>query len=103
MQMNEGEIIIEHVLENEENLEMALDIISMSQEIRERIIKTFLEKLKGFICGKLDMSQWDFKQDLYDNPGGKRYRKFGVSKEAVEINVILDGTAKSQRLPRWLW
>ena len=87
-------IITEHALKNEENLEMTLDIISMSQEIHERIIKTFLEKLKdfickGFICKKLDMSQWVFNKELYNNQG-KRYRKFGVSRKALEINVILE-------------
>ena len=91
MQTNEREVIIEHVLgdKKKENLEVALDIISMSQEIRERIIKTFLEKLKGFIHKKLDMSRWDFKQDLYDNPKRKRYKQFGVSKNN-KINVILE-------------
>ena len=75
----ETKIIMKHVFKDNENLEMALDIISMSQEIRERIIKTFLEKLKGFIYKKLDMSQWKWETGLCDNPYGKNYISLGVS------------------------
>ena len=41
MPTNERDIIIEHVLDldNKENLEVALDIISRTQDIRSRIIK----------------------------------------------------------------
>ena len=83
MQMNERKIIIEHVLENKENLEMALDIISLTPEIHSCIIKTFLGELKVFICeelDKLDMSQWKWETELYNKPyGGKKNRIFGVS------------------------
>ena len=65
MQMNERKIIIDHVLENKENLGMALDIISMTQKIRERIIQSFLGKLKKVICEELDMSQWDLEKELW--------------------------------------
>ena len=80
MQTNRREIV-EHVLEN---LDVALDIMDLTQEIRERIIKTFLEKLKGFICKgftckKLDMSQWKWETGLCDNPYGKNYISLGVS------------------------
>ena len=94
MPTNERDIIMEHVLDldNKENLEMALDIISRSQEIRERIIKTFLEKLKGFICKKLDMSQWAWETGLCDKPYGKYrgfgvYSKFSVLQEPVYIQI----------------
>ena len=82
MQTNEREteIIMEHVFKNKENLEVALDIISRTQKIRERIIKTFLEELKGFICKKLDMSQWVWETGLCDKPyRGNKYLNFGVA------------------------
>lgn len=94
MQKNKREtkIIMEHVFknnENNENLEVALDIISRTQEIRSRIIKPFLEKLKSFICEELDMSQWDWETKLNKPLEGKRRfgvsSKFGVLKEPVGI------------------
>ena len=94
MQMNEGEIIIEHVLENEENLEVALDIISMAQEIRERIIKTFLKNLEGFICKKLDMSQWDLKKELGYTSHRNISLSFGVSNQNGPISILLQSYGK---------
>lgn len=77
---NKGEIIIEHALKNKKNLEMTLDIIFAGYELRQRIVKTFLKELKGFICKKLDMSQWGWKTELCDKPyGGNKYRIFGVA------------------------
>ncbi len=88
----ETEIIMDHVFknnENNENLKVALDIISRTQEIRSRIIKPFLEKLKSFICEELDMSQWDWETKLNKPLEGKRRfgvsSKFGVLKEPVGI------------------
>ncbi len=92
MPMSEREIIIEHALENEENLAMVLDIISVGYEPHQQIIETFLKKLEVFIDKKLDISQsqWKFNRELYDNPPGSRYRKFGVSEKTKKINVILE-------------
>ena len=91
MQTNEREteIIMKHVLKNEENLGVALDIIN--QKIRERIIKTFLGKLKGFICKgfickKLDMSQWDWETGLCDKPYEANFLGFGVSRKFDVLN-----------------
>ena len=87
----ETEIIMDHVFknnENNENLKVALDIISRTQEIRSRIIKPFLEKLKSFICEELDMSQWGWETELYCKPyGGNNYRRFGVLQESVSISL----------------
>ena len=95
MQMNEREIIIDHVLENKENLGMALDIISMTQEIRERIIQSFLGKLKKVICEEPDMSQWDLETELCDEPYGKNSHSFGVLQEPVGILLKGSATLKS--------
>lgn len=99
MQMNEREIIIDHVLENKENLGMALDIISMTQEIREQIIQSFLGKLKKVICEELDMSQWSWETGLCDNPYGANYLSFGVSRKFAVLKnepvyIILQKQAK---------
>ncbi len=108
MQTDEKEkIIMEHVLDldNEENLEMALDIISTP--IREQIIKTFLKELKDFInkfiCKKLDMWQWDWKTELCDKPyGGNKYRSFGVSSKfgvlQEPISISLSGNITGNEL-----
>ena len=96
MPTNERDIIIEHVLDldNKENLEVALDIISMTQEIRSRIIKTFLGELKVFICeelDKLDMSQWKWETELCADPYGKNSHSFGVSSKfgVLQVGILL--------------
>ena len=97
-------IIIEHVLDldNKENLEMALDIISMTQKIRKEIIKSFLKKLEGFICGELDMSQWVLETELYDEPYGKNSHSFGVSSKfgvlQEPVGILLKGSATLKSL-----
>ena len=57
---NKGEIIIDHALENEKNLEMTMDIIFAGYELRLRIVKTFLKKLEAFIC--LNKPKWIFEE-----------------------------------------
>ncbi len=102
MQTDEKEkIIMEHVLgkKKKENLEMALDIISMTQKIRKDIIKSFLEKLKGFICKKLDMSQldmsqWDWKTELDYTSHGNISLSFGVSNQDEPISILLQSYGK---------
>lgn len=105
MQTDEKEkIIMEHVLgeKKKENLEMALDIISMTQKIREEIIKTFLKELKGFIYRQPAMSQWDWKKELYKKPyGGNSHRSFGVCSkfnglpEPVDISLLGNPTGNN--------
>ncbi len=87
---NKGEIIIEHALKNKKNLEMTLDIIFAGYELRQRIVKTFLTELKGFICKKLDMSQWDWETGLCDKPfEGNNYHSFGVYIKFEEEPVVI--------------
>ena len=95
MQTNkrETEIIMEHV-KNNENLEVALDIISRTQKIRERIIKTFLKNLEGFICKRLDMSQWDLKKELGYTSQGNISLSFGVSNQDEPISILLQSYGK---------
>ncbi len=94
----ETEIIMEHVFKNKENLEVALDIISITQEIRERIIQSFLGKLKKVICEELDMSPWVWKTGLCDKPYEANYRNFGVSREFDVLNdsvyIVIQNQAK---------
>ena len=100
----ETEIIMEHVFKDNENLEVALDIISRTQEIRKEIIKSFLEKLKGFICKKfickkLDMSQWDWETELYDKPfEGNNYHSFGIKFGQEPIVISLSGNPTGNNL-----
>ena len=92
-------IIIEHALKNKKNLEMTLDIISAENELSERIIKPVLEKLKdfickGFICKKLDMSQWDLKKKLGYTSRGNISLSFGVSNQNGPISILLQSYGK---------
>ena len=57
---NKGEIIIDHALENEKNLEMTMDIIFAGYELRLRIVKTFLKRLEAFI--RLNKPKWIFEE-----------------------------------------
>ena len=110
MRISEKDIIIEYALENEENLAMVLDITlsrekaqtkkekiinehacknsdmtqiikSAGQEIRQRIVKTFLQEFRVFIQDKLDMSQWSYEEK--DDPFQQKHRTiFILSKKA---------------------
>ena len=66
MAISERDIMLNHIPENEKNLEIARDIISTDSALRERIVKTFMKKLEDFIEEKLDMSQWIFETE--DDP-----------------------------------
>ena len=98
----ETEIIMEHVFkndENNENLKVALDIISRTHEIRERIIKPFLKELQVFICKKLDMSQldmsqWDWKTELNYTSYGNISLSFGVSNQNKPVSILLQSYGK---------
>ena len=64
MEISERDIVLNHILENEKNLEIARDIISADSALRERIINNFWKKLNVFIEKRLDRSQWDFQEFL---------------------------------------
>ena len=86
---DEREIILEHALKNQENLETTLDIGFAFSELRRRIIVGFLEKLGTFVLDELrqhsdDGSEWeividDYHRDLRSSPLEKHLR-FGFGK-----------------------
>lgn len=78
---SEREIILEHALENENNLKMTLDIAFVYPDLRRRIIVAFLEKLDRFVRQQLDESQWNLNSELHANPF-KKYAGFFVAKKA---------------------
>ena len=45
----ERKIIVDHALQNEESLSIALDIVNSFDEIRKRVIGTFLMKLEELL------------------------------------------------------
>lgn len=69
------ESILEHALENKENLATTLDIVFAFDPLCERIISDFLLKLETFVLNKLgqDSDGWDVNNDksLLDCPLGK--------------------------------
>ncbi|MBI1745611.1 MAG: hypothetical protein HYR55_03380 [Acidobacteria bacterium] len=81
IESSEREIVIEHALENENNLDIALDIAFAYTELRRRIIVAFLEKLELFVRQQLDESQWNLHSKLRANPF-EHYAGFFVTKKA---------------------
>ena len=103
----ERDIILEHALRNQENLETTLDIGFAFSELRKRIIVGFLDKLKGFVLEKLgdpDKSKWKVNDDSDDSLrncpleqykafsfGKKSWKNHGVALESQKDgNVIID-------------
>ena len=86
----ERDIILEHALRNQENLETTLDIGLAFLALRERIIVGFLDKLEKFVLDKLkqrpDASEWGIfiEGDDHDlrKPPLKRYQYFGFGKQS---------------------
>ena len=84
----ERDIILEHALRNQENLETTLDIGFAFSELRKRIIVGFLDKLKGFVLEKLgdpDKSKWKVNDDSDDslrNCPLEQYKAFSFGKKS---------------------
>ena len=86
---SEEEIILEHALSNQEDLDTTLDIAFAFSELRRRIIVGFLEKLGTFVLDEFrrrsdDESEWeividDYHRDLRSSPLEK-YLRFGFGK-----------------------
>ena len=86
----ERDIILKHALSNPENLETTLDIGLALSDLREKIIKGFLDQLEESVLGQLnqrsDKSEWEIVIDAYhhnlrESPL-KRYLRFGFGKES---------------------
>ena len=87
----ERNLIFNHALENEKNLEIVLKINSAFDdklELHRRIIVQFLDKLEKFVLEKLrqrpDGSEWEVNYDsLRDSPLNKnQYKTFGFGKQS---------------------
>ena len=91
MQTNEREIIIEHALEDDKNLEIALDIISMTQEIRERITNNVFEKLQVFLKKKKELTESQFEWD-FEALGGVTSK----SEDLPKVGIHIAGTEKDK-------
>lgn len=61
MEISERDIMLNHILENEKNLEIALDIISADSDLRQRITNNFREKLQVFLKNKKELTESQFK------------------------------------------
>ena len=57
---SETTIILNHALENQNNLEMALDVCSVCDDLRGILIIEFVEKLKTCLARCPNMSQYEF-------------------------------------------
>lgn len=60
------DLISEHVLLNEENLRMTVQIVTAFNDIREKLITEFLSNVKKELLSKLD-SDWVVQDKLSDN------------------------------------
>ena len=61
---SERKIIVEHALENKENLEIALEVNRAYDELYKRISECFCRDLQRCLEKHLDMSQWEFIANL---------------------------------------
>ena len=86
--LDEREIILEHALGNQENLETTLDIGLAFPALRERIIIDFLGKLEKFVLGKLkqrpDASEWHVSDDSLPSFPSKKFHSFSFGKQTWE-------------------
>ena len=72
----EEDIIIRRALKSRENLEMTLDIHFAGYELRKKLIKDFLIKLKECLDQHLERPEWEFVDDrLLEEPlrNGSRF------------------------------
>lgn len=74
----ERKIIVDHALQNEESLSIALDIVNSFDEIRKRVIGTFLMKLEELLKSNLQ-NGWTIRMDIKENPF-ERYTGVQLSK-----------------------
>ena len=65
---SERDIILEHALENENNLGMAVDIALAYQDLRQRVIVDFSDKLHRLVRQQLNESQWVINSGFRANP-----------------------------------
>ena len=99
---NEEKKILDHALENEKNLKIALDINSAFEgNLNKKIIKDFLNKLKDFVLDKLgdpDMSQWALTNSysLFNSPL-KSEQMFGFKKKEWEDQEWKDQNDKNDK------
>ena len=90
----ERDIILEHALRNQENLETALDIVFSFPGLQEQIIVGFLNKLEKFVLDELgdpDGSKWKVNNgSLRDSPLGKgKVFSFGNKSWGDQYGVAL--------------
>ena len=127
---SERKIIVEHALENKENLEIALEVKRAYDELYKRISEYFCRDLQRCLEKHLDMSQWEFITNLeggylfgfakrawgqryivgmllYDNEKAICFGVYGVdSKSGIEgLKEALDDmhTMKGESDNYWEW
>jgi hypothetical protein len=62
------EVMIDHILENKHNLEMALDVVFAYPEVQKRVILRGLESLDRIIKQGLDSADWTVETTLQAGP-----------------------------------
>lgn len=88
---NEGEIILAHALENEENLRTTLDIGLTYNELCKQIIVDFLNNLETFVLDKLnDATEWEIEDDLRKLPLKKYHFGFRKKTWKKQYGVALE-------------
>ena len=114
--LSDRDILLEHALSNQKNLEIMLNINFELDELRKRIITGFLDKLEEFVLDKLkprsDSSEWEIVIDadhrnLRESPLEKCLR-FGFGKNSWEnqYGVALEpqqDNAGDVRIGVWRW
>ncbi len=85
----ERNVIVEHALENKENLKTTLDICFIFDELREQIIREFLKELKECLKKHLDSPEYEYIRKWPDEGQWedecsllKKYEFFGFRKRS---------------------
>lgn len=101
--MNEGEknLIINYVLERRDYLEISIKIWTNFDEIRKRVIISFLEMLEKDLRESLDRSEWIVKNELKENVF-ERWKRFYIAKREWKDNYFIGISPEQNQARRFL-
>jgi hypothetical protein len=106
MEASDFEVVIDHILENKNNLEMALDVAFAYPEIRRRLILRGLESLDRVVRQGLNSTDWMVETTLqakpFDRFGGyfvakkvwADHWKIGLEAQKVNAREFIIGVKK---------
>ena len=88
---SERKIIIEHALENKENLENTVEVHRAYDDVYKRILGDFCEDLQICLKEHLDMSQWEFirEKDSFGFAKSTWDKKYKIGMQLYNETILL--------------